>query len=634
MRRVLGVVFGWLASLKLAVVLLVGLAVVLACTTVVEKQKGTEYVHWYVYQSRWFIALLGLLAANVLAAALIRFPWKRRHIGFLTTHGGVLVLLGGALQTHFRGMEGQLSFAEGKTADTIFITDRSLLEAVFEGQDDNRPTRFPFSPGPLDWPEGKTLEFEPADGISLKILGFYRHAREAVSWVADESGLGRPAIRFAFDRSDGQTISRKWLVASRGYGGVVVGPVKFELFTASAGSMLQDFLEPPLAGAGEHGVLSMHYQDQVYHVDVKENVGKKVPVGESGVSVEIVEYLADAARDAAGGSEPRGTEPRDPTLLLLVHLPDKDRPIRQIALARLPGLNLDEAHGGTCPVKFWYHHPAVSAELGLQFLQTPDGRLYCRFGAGGKYVSRGEVNEGDQIETWAGFSVSILKHVPHARREVTFQPVHPAPGEEGAPEAAALVEVTVEDETAQVWIKRNDREHGWQRIQTPRGPLLLTFGYEQHDLGFSLKLLDFKRGMNPGRVGDASFASSVQLVHEARGIDEKQEISMNKPLVHDKFTFYQSNFQQFADGVEVSILSVSHDPGRFLKYLGSLMTSVGIFAVFYLGPLSRVLRVLWARAADRPWERPATQPPAADFPEARSSAGADRRAGAGDAGVR
>ena len=44
-------VLAWLASTKLAVVLLVGIALVLAATTIVEAQRGREYAQWHVYKS-------------------------------------------------------------------------------------------------------------------------------------------------------------------------------------------------------------------------------------------------------------------------------------------------------------------------------------------------------------------------------------------------------------------------------------------------------------------------------------------------------------------------------------------------------------------------------------------------------
>ena len=82
-------------------------------------------------------------------------------------------------------------------------------------------------------------------------------------------------------------------------------------------------------------------------------------------------------------------------------------------------------------------------------------------------------------------------------------------------------------------------------------------------------------------MGDASFASSVHVIDKKRGVNETAEISMNNPLVYGRFTFYQSGHDNTPDGRPISILSVSIDPGRYLKYLGGLMTCLGVFLVFY-----------------------------------------------------
>ena len=97
MRTLMATVLRGLASLKLAIFLLAALAAVLAAATLLETACGRESAAWYVYHTRWFLALLGLLAANILAATAVRFSWKVGHFGFLLTHVGLLILLGGAV---------------------------------------------------------------------------------------------------------------------------------------------------------------------------------------------------------------------------------------------------------------------------------------------------------------------------------------------------------------------------------------------------------------------------------------------------------------------------------------------------------------------------------------------------------
>ena len=111
--------------------------------------------------------------------------------------------------------------------------------------------------------------------------------------------------------------------------------------------------------------------------------------------------------------------------------------------------------------------------------------------------------------------------------------------------------------------------------------MAIGLGYERLPLGFELKLVKFRHGKNPGQMGDASFASTVELVDRAKGIDQQRTISMNEPLVYGKYTLYQSSFQETPEGKQASTLTVACDPGRLLKYLGSLMICGGALLMFF-----------------------------------------------------
>jgi hypothetical protein len=577
-----------LASLKLAVILLVILAGVLIAATFVEAAKTPEFILWFVYRHEWFVALWGLLGVNVLAAMLIRLPWKGRHVGFLVAHFGVLVLLAGALISWRYGIEGRVSFMEGETVDSISIADRSQI-TVEQGQPPERSTHLAFYGGPVDWGAGRTLDFGTSGGLGVKVLKFYRHARRNSGWIAAESGDGSPALKLDLTGPDGKSLAQGWLPTDQFRTTLSAGPISCRLLRAPVASMVEDFRRPPADEAAKDGILSMYYADKVYRIPVHEKVGQKVPVGDSGIEVEIVEYLPNArpGRNARFVSE--GDEPKNPLVELLVHIPGEEEPVRELAFAPMPFLSLDGVHERRCPVRFWFHHPAVSSPDGAEFLHTPDGKLYCRIVVGDKHQWRGEVKQGDQFEVAGGLEVSVLEYLPHARQDTGFEPVRRAGGEDPpTEEAAALVEVSLAGEQPrEIWLQRSDRRHEleppvFQRIQTAKGPVAVSFGYEYLPLRYSLKLLDFKRGMNPGRRGNASFASRVQLIDPAQGIDQQLEISMNEPLDHGKFSFYQSSFGGVPGGPEASFLSAAYDPGRILKYSGSLLICVGAFVMFYL----------------------------------------------------
>src|SRR5690349_9031174 len=104
--------YRFLASLKLAVISLGTLAAVLAYATFFESWYGTAAVQEWIYRTKGFAILLAFLGMNILCAALIRYPWKKRQIGFLITHAGLLILLAGSWRSVWTADEGQLGMLE------------------------------------------------------------------------------------------------------------------------------------------------------------------------------------------------------------------------------------------------------------------------------------------------------------------------------------------------------------------------------------------------------------------------------------------------------------------------------------------------------------------------------------------
>ena len=182
--------FRLLASLKLAVTLIVTLAAVLAVATFIESDQGRDVARWYVYTTDWFVALLGMLGVNILAAALIRFPWKWRQFGFVVTHSGLLMLLAGSILTFVYGVDAMLALEQGETSDRVTLRDTNRFAVQWQaGTDEGRMTNdeaglrhssfdipsprpvsaFLFHPGPVDWPEGKSLRVGAINGIELRV---------------------------------------------------------------------------------------------------------------------------------------------------------------------------------------------------------------------------------------------------------------------------------------------------------------------------------------------------------------------------------------------------------------------------------------------------------------------------------
>ncbi len=120
-------VYRFLASLKLAVFSLSTLAATLGYATFFESWYGTGAAQDYIYRSPGFAVLLAFLGMNILCAALIRFPWKKRQTGFVVTHAGLLTVLVGAFYSVRTSDEGQVGMLEGDVKSELVRVDHPVI---------------------------------------------------------------------------------------------------------------------------------------------------------------------------------------------------------------------------------------------------------------------------------------------------------------------------------------------------------------------------------------------------------------------------------------------------------------------------------------------------------------------------
>lgn len=180
---------------------------------------------------------------------------------------------------------------------------------------------------------------------------------------------------------------------------------------------------------------------------------------------------------------------------------------------------------------------------------------------------KGVLQEGDTFQTnWMGLQFRLLRYLPKAEEQFDFK----------------VVSRPSEMTTSAIRLKYLGKEHWLQlndvlKIFSNDAVYIITYGNRRVDLGFDIVLKNFEVGRYQGTMRAASYQS---LVTTPDGLDTL--ISMNEPLKYDGKTFYQASFQDGPDGVPIaSILSVNQDPGRFLKYLGSLILSIGVVWLFY-----------------------------------------------------
>jgi len=118
----------WLGSLQLALVLLATIAVACAVATIAESEFNSKIAQAYIYKAPWFIVWLAVLCINLFAVTLTRWPWEKKHTGFIITHYGIITLLIGAMVGLQTGFEGNVTLHKDKPPVRKITVNRSIIQ--------------------------------------------------------------------------------------------------------------------------------------------------------------------------------------------------------------------------------------------------------------------------------------------------------------------------------------------------------------------------------------------------------------------------------------------------------------------------------------------------------------------------
>ncbi len=120
--------FRFLASTRLAIVLIVLIAGGLVSGSIVDVRTSHRVAMHAVYGAVWFQLLLGVFALNLICCTLKAAPYRLAHLGFLVTHVSLLLVLAAAMLTANFGIRGTVRIVEGERMDYYF--DPALLRCA------------------------------------------------------------------------------------------------------------------------------------------------------------------------------------------------------------------------------------------------------------------------------------------------------------------------------------------------------------------------------------------------------------------------------------------------------------------------------------------------------------------------
>ncbi|HLA83237.1 MAG TPA: hypothetical protein VJL29_00465 [Thermoguttaceae bacterium] len=579
--------FEFSSSSALATTMIGLVAAVLAWATWVENAYGTAAVQFGIYQSWWFAALLALLGVNVLAAALIRFPWQRKQIGFLIVHAGILVLLAGCWISQKKGVHAELHLYEGDSGTQAMAEEQQLTLAVRRtgprpddrdskdsaaDSSDTRIVEIPFRPGPFNWVDYDRLGWFPwrwahrdrgivfdEDGVRLEVLDYCGNSRRV---AVPELRLRLPAEATLTVREVAapHLVHRTLLVGSQAW---AAARITFQMATSAAETnAFRD--SRPVGPLGRLGQIVLHAGGKKYPLAVEDLEGKgSVPLGDSGLRVELGRLDPESLRVLLAVYA-RDDEAKSSGLLLLnAARPELDQQDRTngvwgtywFARSERPASEETEKKKTSDEKKSSPEEnkdataedshvvpedvARAAAEPRVDILQGADRKLYYRAWRGGRVETIGELpDDGSDVVVFADMNpplkLAVASFLPAARPEDRVVPI--AFDKEGlGGQSRVRARLTVAGHGRTFWLADSAGDDSSESFGGARGKgrmAMLRLARPIVDLGFQVRLREFTCEFDPGTSRASHYESRVDFLtadKEALPLEENVAIALNRP---------------------------------------------------------------------------------------------------------
>ena len=466
-----------LISLKLAVLVIASLAITLATATIIESSYDSKTAQYYVYRASWFYGLLTLLGLNILAVALSRLPWKKKHIPFLMAHAGILMILTGSWLTYINGLDGSLRIAEGEVNSAVEL-DQHVL--VFKRGEEIKTT-------PFEWlPEPATRNFKPInfEDFKVRVDRYISDAEAKIQFVpsSDPTLKAAPAVQIKILGAPMGGAPELWLWAGDpGWASQKMGLARFLIRTESQS-------------------------------DLSVN-----PEASGGAPEARFDFVVSKNGDLRFESTSIRGE-KQSAKINLASLENKEEPV----------------------------------------VINPGWKMPIRV----------------QVKRFVPSGVNLTEYVPVKVKPVGMGSAIPQP---------AIQISLIKNPASKLWLGLGDRADF-----TDVDGAKVSIGYfpKRVILPYALRLKQFEMKNNPGTMDPAAYSSYVQVVDQIQKSESElnaiptHHITMNEPMAERGYTFYQASYIPEAPRPTTTILSVNLDPGRALKYWGSILLILGSISLY------------------------------------------------------
>ncbi|MFN8179924.1 MAG: cytochrome c biogenesis protein ResB [bacterium] len=594
-------------SIQFGVVLIVFLMTTMIFATQFEASTNTRAMKYFIYGSHWFDVAVALFVVNIIVNTLRRRPYRFRHAGFLTVHTGVLIIVAGGLTTRYRGVDGTMPIPEGSEAKEISLPQNDLVVEA-GGQVKAHETHYDVAPWETMHDD---LYSVPGMPYLLQVDRYYPTGTVTDS-LLDDPQHGTPTIRVAVSVRGGDPAAAWLRIGDPDHAAATQGDLRIRLAGAAEAESLRAVWAKS-SGAGAAGHLRLFWRDgKSEMLDLPSQVGSLVPTSRPGVKVEVIKVFHSFVLTQGGPADARDS-PDNPAVRFRLVGSSSEHEVH-LAFTKFPEFRTDPPAGETWLASGGQWEPTEDAGAAKQIaiVHEAEGRWVpwtsWRDAADGAPLSTTE----NRALQGAGVTLRLLDETEHGvlsrvvvqtAKDIQNPVLHVRLVERGkgsdseAPRRASLVDaLRFRPDVRPVAVTPNDvwLFHGEPfRFDTPKGPINLEYRSRSIPLNFAIHLDDFREVQYPGISMAASFESHV-TVHPPIGSPFPYDIHMNHPLIYGGYTFYQASFQRTPER-EVTILSVAHDPGMQLSFVGYCILVSGLLLIFFVKPYLRKLDDRWAR---------------------------------------
>lgn len=224
--------FRFLASLRLAVILLGVLIIMSIAGTLAESKFDSDTARTWIYEAPWFSLWIALLVANLFCSTLTRWPWRKHHAGFLLTHLAIIVIIIGAVVGQTWGIEGTMTLFKGAPPDNQLVLQRRQI--TIRDHDAKSAVLIELGRQPLRIRSGRPVELWTTPG-GWKVEAVANSPRLLTTFEPESAPEGRPAVLVRLrTRTMSQTVEQWLLTGDRDHSRLNLGLITVDLVEAGS----------------------------------------------------------------------------------------------------------------------------------------------------------------------------------------------------------------------------------------------------------------------------------------------------------------------------------------------------------------------------------------------------------------